>query len=66
MRDVRFWYPDEVQAFWDNVNAEQSQKITNSDTVAELPNINVSTMNFNYDISGSWFSTVAWKPFTGV
>lgn len=62
VRDVRFWYPDEVQAFWDNANAEQSQKITNSDTVAELPNININTLNFNYDISGSWFSTVAWKP----
>ena len=62
VRNVSFWYPDEVQAFWDNANAEQSQKITNSDTVAELPNINLNTMNFNYDISGSWFNTVAWKP----
>ncbi len=61
-KDVRFWYPDEIQSFWDNYNASQSQKQEQPDNIAEMPNVNLNQMNFDYDISASFFSPPSWKP----
>jgi type IV secretion system protein TrbG len=62
--NVRFWYPQEMRDSWGNHNAEQTQKIMkeNQDIVAEVPNINLNNLNFNYRVaSGGWFSP-SWKP----
>lgn len=64
VRDVRFWYPQEMQEYWDNYNAEQTSKLSKEqqDKVAEVPNINLNNLNFNYDISHKGWTTPSWQP----
>lgn len=63
VRDVRFWYPQEMQDFWNNYNQEQMQKLTNSSgTIAEMPNINLNNLNFGYRITHNGWNTPYWQP----
>lgn len=64
VRDVRFWYPEEMQEYWNNYNLEQTKKISQDGqtTVAEVPNINLNSMNFNYRITHSGWTTPDWQP----
>ncbi len=62
LKDVRFWYPDEIQAYWDNYNAKQNDTVDQPDTIANMPNMSVDKMNFSYSISTKLFSSPAWKP----
>ncbi len=64
VRDVRFWYPEEMQDFWNKYNAEQSQALTQNSTVSDLPNLNVNNLNFNYSIAtnGIFALSPPWKP----
>lgn len=54
VKNVRFWYPDEIQAYWDKFNAEQGQQ---TETVATLPNLDVSHLNFDYCVTANWRSS---------
>jgi type IV secretion system protein VirB9 len=65
VRNVSFWYPDEIQAFWDNVNKAQSQQVEKGDTITDFPNLDVNHLNFNYRIKPAcgWFhSAPRWTP----
>lgn len=61
-RNVQFWYPEEASAFWDKYNAEQAKEW--NQTVAELPNLDVNSLHFNYAIKTGGFFTPSplWKP----
>ena len=63
-RDIRFWYPEEAQAYWNNYNDKQLLSAKNSDMVAKLPNLTVGNLNFAYKITGSGlFNTLpSWAP----
>ena len=65
VRNVRFWYPEEAQAFWDNANKVQSERIENGDTIADFPNLDVNHLNFDYRIKPlcAWFHRAPrWTP----
>lgn len=64
IRDVRFWYPEEQQAFWDNYTKSQAEQLTNGSTVATLPDISVNDLNMDYAIKPiGWFvSSPSWMP----
>lgn len=52
---IGFYYPQDVQSAWQN-----QQNTTNSETVAALPSLNASSMDFNWSIhcgGGGWFSS---------
>ena len=61
-RDVKFWYPDEIQANLENQNAVQSEDIGDFNSDDTSSNINLSSLNFNYSISNSFFNSPSWKP----
>lgn len=52
LRDVRFWYPDDIQKNLDS----------NTQDVTSLPNIQLGQMNFDYSIDTPFFSSLNWKP----
>lgn len=64
VRDVRFWYPEEMQEYWNNYNIEQTQKLTQnqSSTVAEVPDVSLNNLNFNYRVAHSGWSKPIWQP----
>lgn len=62
VRDVRFWYPEEMQEYWNNYNVKETEKLTREDKIAELPNLDVSALNFNYKFGHSGWSTPSWHP----
>jgi len=63
VRDVRFWYPQDMQEFWNKNNEEQVQKLSDTQgTIAEVPNINLNNLNFNYRLAHSGWSTPYWQP----
>ena len=62
VRDVRFWYPAEMQDYWNNYNSQEVQKITKDDKVVESPDININTLNFGYKILHTGWSTPSWQP----
>jgi len=63
-RNIRFWYPQDIQEYWSNHNSEQLQKITKEkeDIVVATPNINLNTLNFNYRIASDGWYSPSWKP----
>lgn len=64
VKDVRFWYPEEMQKYWNNYNAKRTQNFVEGQKtkVAELPGINVNNLNFAYGLSHSGWSTPSWIP----
>lgn len=63
-RDVRFWYPDEIQLQANAVAQNQAKNLTGNTTVSDLPNVTVANLNFNYTIaSNSTFTPMpSWAP----
>lgn len=62
MRDVRFWYPDQLMS---EVNSATKKQVEN-ETMNTSAAVDISNMNFNYQIStqggGFWSSAPSWKP----
>lgn len=57
-RNVSFWYPDEMVAHINAATLSDSQQ-----AVAHLPNLTVSQLNFNYQISCPVFGgSPSWRP----
>jgi len=57
IRDVRFWYPESIKAQFIHHQTQQSH------TVAQLPTLNLSELNFSYQIKSAFFEkTPIWKP----
>ena len=63
-RNVSFWYPDEVQQYWDNMSINYANNNMDNNTPSELAHIDLKNMNFNYKIDApfSLFSSLPWKP----
>jgi type IV secretory pathway VirB9-like protein len=51
-----------MQKYWDSYNANQSQSADSSSTIAQLPDIHLNTLNFNYSIEKPFFNSPRWKP----
>lgn len=64
MRNVRFWYPEDITEQLSVYNQREEDRLNQDTTVAKLPNLNVDNLNFDYSVSsGSWFSNgPSWKP----
>lgn len=62
--NVRFWYPQDMQDYWNKYNAEETQKVTKEqqDVVAAIPNVNLNNLNFSYGLAHSGWSFPSWKP----
>lgn len=61
VRDVRFWYPQTIQNDWQKYNIEKQASSDQNSVIAELPNIDVSQLNFDYQIALQG-STPLWTP----
>lgn len=63
-RNVKFWYPLDIQKFWDDYNAQQSANFTkdNQGVVDTVQGCDVMHMNDNYSIDSGWFNSVSFKP----
>ncbi|MGB6977202.1 MAG: P-type conjugative transfer protein TrbG [Gammaproteobacteria bacterium] len=57
VRDVRFWYPNEMVQTWNDRVEQQTQDAT----VTNLPDINLNSLNFAYTLSPRW-GAPRWKP----
>jgi P-type conjugative transfer protein TrbG len=65
LRNVKFWYTDEIQQYWDNYNAHAvGQEGSGSDpqSIIQLPNIHLGQLNFKYKINTPFFSSPRWTP----
>jgi len=62
LRNVKFWYPDEVEQFWENYNSPEGSVLNDNSTISQLPDIHLNKLNFNYSIHSSFFSSPQWKP----
>lgn len=64
MHNVRFWYPQDLQEYWNNYNIEQVQKVNKEqqDVVATVPNVNLNNLNFSYSMTNGGWSSPSWKP----
>lgn len=58
VRNVRFWYPEDMANNWNN-KAQQEQ---NNSVVTSVPDVNLSNLNFNYNITSGWSTSPSWKP----
>lgn len=61
VRDVRFWYPETMQSDWQKYNAEKQAENAQNPVIAELPNIDISQLNFNYQLVLNGPMPI-WKP----
>lgn len=61
-RNVKFWYPEEMQDYWNKYNEEQVNKVTKDSTIAEVPDISLNNINFKYRITHSGWSKPSWQP----
>ncbi len=61
-RDVRFWYPDEIEQSWGNYNSSQGSDSEDNSTISSLPDVHLKNLNFNYSIRSSFFNSPIWKP----
>lgn len=59
-RNVRFWYPEEMVAALNQEIVKNSQ----DQTVSEVPDVSLNTLNFDYSISsnGIFRPSPTWKP----
>ena len=55
LRNVKFWYPDEMQEIQKNL-------LSDTQNTTPLSNINLAKMNFNYSMDSAFFSSPRWKP----
>ncbi len=66
VKQVKFWYPEEMQKKADEfiskqeINSGDSNNSTDSSSIiADVPNINIHNLNFNYSMSGD---DPTWQP----
>ena len=54
VKRIKFWYPQEFENRWKESLTKESNKTekTESDIIAKIPDININTMNFDYEMSG--------------
>jgi type IV secretion system protein TrbG len=64
IKDVRFWYPEEIQSYWDKSNTEQTADLakTQQTVIADAPNLSVANLNFNYEIYHAGWHAPSWMP----
>lgn len=64
MRDVRFWYPDEIQSLANADNDAETKSLTQDNAIAKLPGLTVGNLNFNYTIgtNSSFTPMPSWAP----
>lgn len=65
VKQVRFWYPGDIQAQWAKANndAQMKWQADNQTQIAELPTLDITKMDFNYEIPKPYFSRLpAWWP----
>lgn len=65
VRNVKFWYPLDIQKFWDDYNAKQSEQLAkdNQGVVDAVPGCDVMKINDDYSIEGGgWFNSISFKP----
>ncbi len=62
LRNVMFWYPDEIEQYWQNYNDQQGQAANNDSINSDLPDIHLTNLNFNYSVDAPFFNTPRWKP----
>jgi type IV secretion system protein VirB9 len=64
VRDVRFWYPEEMQSYWEKYNNEQTQKIVQHEEteVATVPDVSLNNLNFNYGLTKNTRRMPSWAP----
>jgi len=53
VRDVRFWYPEEIQNKWAEQNKQKQQQLKHDTTIEQLPNIDIQHLNFNYAMTST-------------
>lgn len=64
-RQVKFYYPDDMEKYWDAINhtAEQAVQHQNENVVTETTGIDPTQMDDHYSVkSNSYFSSPVWKP----
>ncbi|MFN7096152.1 MAG: P-type conjugative transfer protein TrbG [Gammaproteobacteria bacterium] len=65
VRNVSFWYPEEVQNYWAAYDAKATSELGagQKETVATGPDVSVDKLNFNYQIlTAGWSGAPNWKP----
>lgn len=66
VKQVKFWYPGDIQSHWAKVNATAQEKwqSQNQNQIAELPDININQLDFNYSVTKPSLlsSTPTWAP----
>jgi P-type conjugative transfer protein TrbG len=62
VKDVRFWYPDEIQDYWNNYNQNQQPGNVSSVNISGATSLDLKKVNFDYSISAPFFSSPSWKP----
>lgn len=61
VRNVSFWYPQDMRNYWNEYNAKQEQK-NQDQSNTDYPDINVSNLNFSYSISHTGWRAPSWMP----
>lgn len=62
VRDVRFWYPEEVAAYWNKYNESAQDADHGGQTIAEVPNVSLNNLNFNYRLYKNAWHAPSWTP----
>lgn len=64
VRDVRFWYPQDMRNYWNEYNSKQEEKLAQEqqNSMSDYPNINVSKLNFSYNLSHNGWHAPNWMP----
>lgn len=65
VKQVKFWYPGDIQAYWTKINTAAAAKWQeqNQTQIAELPNISINKLDFNYSFTKPLFaSSPTWAP----
>ena len=75
LRNVKFWYPDDIKNYWSSYNNNSSfsdlsdlsdfsalPENSNSSGSSNLSNINLKNLNFNYEINKPFWHTPIWTP----
>lgn len=64
VRNVKFWYPLDIQKFWDDYNAQQTNKLAKDqqEVVDGVKNCDITQINDDYSINAGWFNAPSFRP----